>query len=369
MKFALFLTQGTSLKLWKEKGWLDGGIGIKSYNRWADFFEKFYLVTYGGQEDLKFSKALRKNMVVLPKRFKLPSQIYGFLSPFIYRRELKEVDIFYSAQMEGAWSAVLAKFLFKKKFVLHCGYLWSLGDFGRFGRIKKVIAYFLEWITYKAADFIILTSEHAQKHVIKRYRINPHKIKIIRNPVDTDLFKPLDLEKAPQSLAFVGRLEKEKNPFSVVKAIKGLNITLTIFGRGSLEKKLRNYAKKHKIKVIFRGNISQNKLPKELNKNEMLIAPSFYEGSPKALLEAMSCGLAVIGTNVRGINEIIKHKENGYLCETSSDSIREAILKVGKDEKLRAKIGKEARKYILENCHLDKKIKKEIEIYKAILKP
>ena len=144
-------------------------------------------------------------------------------------------------------------------------------------------------------------------------------------------------------------------------------MTLTLFGSGSQEKELKNYASLHRIRAVFRGNLANNQLPEELNRHEIFIFPSLYEGNPKALLEAMGCGLAVIGTNVRGINEIIRHKDNGYFCDPSAESIKKAIIEVQKDEALRKKMGINARKYILENCHLDKKIERELKIFKKVL--
>ena len=58
----------------------------------------------------------------------------------------------------------------------------------------------------------------------------------------------------------------------------------------------------------------------------------------------MSCGLPCIGTNVAGIKKIIKHKENGYLCETDAASIKKALLDVLNDKGLKERLPKSARK-------------------------
>ncbi|HEC93684.1 MAG TPA: glycosyltransferase, partial [Candidatus Atribacteria bacterium] len=118
--------------------------------------------------------------------------------------------------------------------------------------------------------------------------------------------------------------------------------------------------------VEFGGSIPNKDLPIELNKSEIFILPSFFEGNPKALLEAMSCGLACIGTDVEGIREVIKHKENGYLCKTDPKSIKEAILEILNDRELETKISQNARKAILENFSLEKILEKEIKIYQSL---
>jgi len=84
------------------------------------------------------------------------------------------------------------------------------------------------------------------------------------------------------------------------------------------------------------------------------------------LLEAMSCGLPCIGTDVAGIKEIIKHKENGYLCDTDAASIKKAILDVLNNKRLKEKLSENARKTIVEHFSLESILKKEREIYELL---
>lgn len=356
--------------MWDEKGWLRGGAPVKAYKRWAEVFDPLYLVTYGGREELAYQKELPASMVILPKRWAIPDLAYSFLVPFLYWRTLNKVDLFYSAQMQGAWAAALAKWLFRKKFILHCGFMWSLGDVGRFTFLKKPIIFWLEWLTCRAADFIIVTSEHSKKYLMARYGVADSKMTITRNPVDTDLFKPFPgLKRKPNSLVYVGRLEPEKNPMTILEAMVGLDFSLTLFGEGSLAKSLRSFATQHKLRVAFRGNIDNQALPKALAHHEIFIAPSLYEGSPKALLEAMASGIPVIGTRVRGIQEILEHKKSGYLCKPTAASLRQAILEVHADPALREKMVRGARAFIHEHCQLEKKIQKELAIFESVLRP
>jgi glycosyltransferase involved in cell wall biosynthesis len=88
---------------------------------------------------------------------------------------------------------------------------------------------------------------------------------------------------------------------------------------------------------------------------------------PKTLLEAMACGLAVIGTNIDGTREVIKHGENGILCETDPKSIREAIVRVIEDEGLKQTLGINARKTIEQRFSLEKLTDKELGLYVKLL--
>jgi len=61
------------------------------------------------------------------------------------------------------------------------------------------------------------------------------------------------------------------------------------------------------------GIISSSKLPYLLNRFEIFILPSYFEGMPKALIEAITCGLSVIGSNTKETREIISNGKNGIL--------------------------------------------------------
>ncbi len=94
---------------------------------------------------------------------------------------------------------------------------------------------------------------------------------------------------------------------------------------------------------------------------------SIYEFTNKTSC-AMSCELACIGTDVMGINDIIRHGINGSLCDTNPESIKNAILEVYNDQKLRDKISKNARVFILNNCSLDSIAEREFQFYKSVLR-
>jgi glycosyltransferase involved in cell wall biosynthesis len=88
---------------------------------------------------------------------------------------------------------------------------------------------------------------------------------------------------------------------------------------------------------------------------------------PKVLLEAMSCGLPVIGSKIDGTKEVIVHGENGLLCDTGSNSIREAIVTVMNDTELRDKLGANARKTIMENYSLELILDKELILLQGLI--
>ena len=162
---------------------------------------------------------------------------------------------------------------------------------------------------------------------------------------------------------------KEKNLINLLKSLKDIsNFTLDIIGKGPQEEYLRKNADILGVNLKFLGVFPNDKLPYIYNQYEIFILPSHFEGNPKVLLEAMSCGVACIVTNVRGIREIIKHKENGYICSPTLDSIKNAIIELYNNKNLRTTLGNNARNYVKKNFSLDNIVKKEYLIYKKVLR-
>lgn len=366
MTIALFLTEKTSLALWERAGFLTRG--VKNYNRLARFCAHFYLVSYGDMSELKYQPLFAKNALILFKRHTwIPLRLYGFLSPFIHSRVLRTVDVFYSGQMQGAWSAVIAKLLFHKKFVLNCGYQWSLfARAGGAGYAKRWCIFIIEWITYHMANHIVVSSAPAREYVIQQYHISPRRIDVIPNYVDTELFRPLDLPRKPRSLIFVGRLEHQKNLFALFDSLTDTTIHLTVVGTGSLENLLKDYARARGIQVTFLTVIPNNELPYALNKHCVFVLPSLYEGSPKALFEAMACGMPVLAADSPGIREVISHGVNGFLCAPTAHALRKAIAEIFNNFDFSLESGGRARRSIIDTCDLNRKIAREMEIFNAV---
>ncbi|NJN95345.1 MAG: glycosyltransferase family 4 protein [Anaerolineales bacterium] len=94
---------------------------------------------------------------------------------------------------------------------------------------------------------------------------------------------------------------------------------------------------------------------------------SQIEGHPKALLEAMACGLTVIGVDAPGIRELIQHGENGWLCSANEDSLRAAIQELLAQPQLRAELGCRARKFVVENFAIAQVTQLELAVLKKVV--
>ncbi len=338
---SLFFTRGVSLKTWVDIGLFEREKQIYETHLESGNFKKIYWLTYGS-DDYKIAKNLKKqgklhsNIFVysMPKFFNIPklgSYLYSLLMPLVNYKPLRNSSFLKTNQIDGSWSAVLAKWLYQKPLVVRSGYLLSQleNKLERCSSIKLKIFELVEKIAYESCDVAVVTSKHNKKYLIGKYNLKPSKINIITNYIDTNkFFANFNVQKEPNKIIFVGRLSPEKNIYNLINAIIETNLVLDIYGQGPLKEELKSYAINKKAKVNFMGVVPNSKLPKILNSYQYYILPSFYEGMPKTLLEAMACGLVCIGTDVAGINEVIEDKLNGYLSKsTKSNDIYNTIVK------------------------------------------
>lgn len=364
-KLALFFTTGMSLEKWAAIGNISREVEL--YNELAKHFQEIYFVTYGIEEnELSYQYMLRDNIVILSKKiFFLPDKIYTLMIPFLYADYLKRVTYIKTNQMQGSLSALIAKFVHRKKLIVRCGYeFFKLQSSKRSNFLRSMFIKWYEKLVYSHADKIILTSESDKVFVANKLGIRRDKIYVIQNYVNTDVFKPIELNKERGTICYVGRLNNnEKNLKNLILALSGMPEKLILIGAGEFENNLTVLGKKYNVNLHLVGSVANHKLPIELNKAEIFILPSFMEGCPKALLEAMSCGLPCIGTNVDGIKQIIRNNENGILCETDAKSMRGAMQKLLFNDGLRNRLGRRARETIVNGFSLHTVVKRELGIY------
>lgn len=362
---ALFFTTGVSLKTWHEIGMISREVAI--YNELSKYLKHIYFFTYGTEEDLRFNDYLADNITIIPKRYISDDLLYSLTIPLIHYGTLKTVDILKTNQMYGSWSALLTKVIYRKKFIVRAGYMLSVDFAAKNPKSRQEwLTKAIEMVAYRTANGIITTSRTNFEYVEKNY--HPCGIHVlIPNYAEIDVFKPMNVQKKEGSICFVGRLVKEKNLFALIESLKGLPYTIGIVGSGEEEERLKIFAANNGVQANFLGNIPNHELPGILNEHELFVLPSLWEAMPKTLLEAMACGLPVIGTNVDGIREVIRHRENGILCDTDRRSIREAIVGVMKDGETKRTLGRNARKTIEGMYSLEKSAEKELELYLQLL--
>ena len=364
---------GISLDLFAKLGSLRREIAI--YKKLAQHLKNVNFLTYGGKRDYKYSNLIKpiklKTIYYFPF---LPQKYITILQILFFNKEyFKKTDIIKTNQIPGSEIALWAARHFHKKLLVRCGYL-HVHFLKQKSYPQSVINYFtkLEKKTFTAADRIIITSSWQKQWIINQYGVKGQKIHVVPNYVLTNLFKPTNVPKK-FALIFVDRGSKQKNLESLISAIhkiqkSGRILKLALVGNCCQSFPLQELIKKYNIKTTFFNCIEQKKLANILNQAKIFILPSLFEGHPKALLEAMSCGLPCIGSNVEGIKEEIKHLNNGYLCQTNPDSIANAINALLKNKTLRNSLGKNARKYCVKKYNLKKVVAKELKALSELSK-
>jgi glycosyltransferase involved in cell wall biosynthesis len=352
----VFHTFKNSLKTWQSNGTLLRELKYYEYLTNHHNF-KITFFSYGTKEDSSILAKVSKNMKVITlfEKPKIRNSFIIFIYSiyFLYQKRnlFKNFDYFKSNQNYGSWLPAICKFFFHKKFISRCGY-----DLFHFALTEKkifkiLLSYLICFFSYQSANIIFVPTLFYKKFITKYFFIRKKKIHVLPNFVDTSIFDyKKNIQRFRDRILFIGRLEKQKNIFSTLLAFKNTNYCIDMLGKGNLKASIIDFSFKNNIKINFIDDfIESQKLPNLINKYEFLILFSYYEGNPKILLEAMSCGVCPIVSNVTGINNIITNKKNGLIFELNEiEKIKEILFKINNDEI--KEIQQNARKYIL-NSH------------------
>ncbi len=174
---------------------------------------------------------------------------------------------------------------------------------------------------------------------------------------------------------FVGRLVYYKGCSVLIEAFSKMsgNSELTIVGSGDLKSELKEQCKKLKIenRIHFMGNASEEKLRKVFECADVFVLPSIERSEAFALvqLEAMAYGIPVINTNLpSGVPEVSIHRQTGLTVEPNSPiQLKEAMEWMERYPEERIKMGKAARKRVVENYTQERMICNLQQIYNELM--
>ena len=184
---------------------------------------------------------------------------------------------------------------------------------------------FMETVNYQIADRIVVYSPKLiAEWGLEKYR---HKIFIASNHfLDFDTFKMYTgLNHRDNLVGYVGRLSEEKGIINFVNAIPKIlsyqsGINFSIGGDGKLKNRIETSLNHYNLNSSSKldGWLSHDDLPQYFNKLKLLVIPSFTEGLPNVMIEAMACGTAVLATPVGAIPDFIKDAGTGFIMEDNS---------------------------------------------------
>jgi glycosyltransferase involved in cell wall biosynthesis len=197
--------------------------------------------------------------------------------------------------------------------------------------------------TIRRADALVVSSQGEAKMLAERFGVRPERMRVVLTPIDTDRFRPMDracacrlagLDPARRWLLFVGRLDdRVKRIGALIRAFAAVmgdypDASVAIAGRGPDGTALRELG--HSLgtdRVRFVGWVSgADGLAALHNAAECLLLPSWREGFPKVVAEAMACGTPVIASRVGGVPELVVDDRTGWMVAAGDDeALRERI--------------------------------------------
>jgi glycosyltransferase involved in cell wall biosynthesis len=253
--------------------------------------------------------------------------VFLFLSmllPF-YFMKYKTTHVIVQCPVLGGFIAAAFKKIFKYElFVeIHGEHYFLPVKAGLLGDIHHNFFKKITRFSLKRADKIRSLSSTMSESLVAIYGNNiANKITIIPNRVDLDIFNIVKSEyeiETDLKVISVGRFSKLKNHSNLIKDLyaSGIKFHLTIVGSGELKSEFYALAESlgsiNDLTVL--ENIPHSELSEILPLNDVYIHYSLSEGVPRAILEAMACGLPVISTNVGYINDLLEHQVNSIVID------------------------------------------------------
>ena len=235
----------------------------------------------------------------------------------------------------------------------------------------------------KRADLIVVNSESLQNKLHSRFPHLPYKSHVVPLGVNVKKFYPPTIEQKRYfrnqyglphcfTVLFVGRMIPSKGVevllHAVSKLTTPLNVHLVLVGRcpDRYLKKLNSLVKKLRLSASFLGEIAYCRIHEVYGTADCLVCPSqTHEAFGLVNVEAMSCGIPVIGSNNGGIREIIVSGTNGYLVKaySSPHSFARFILTLFNEDEHRKTLGINARETAVQSFGWQKTAEKLHHLY------
>jgi colanic acid/amylovoran biosynthesis glycosyltransferase len=231
----------------------------------------------------------------------------------------------------------------------HAGWCWTFTMHGciefwsvdRFNLVRKV----------EAAEQVLCISEYTRAQLMALCAPEHwDKLTVVHCGVDVERYRPpadRPVRTGPVEILAVGRLSHEKGQPIILEALEQLRASaydahLTLVGDGPFRRRLEQQALELGVAsaVTFAGAVGQDAMPKYYRDADIFCQPSFAEGIPVVLMEAMASALPVVSSGVAGIPELVDHGRTGLLVPPGRpDLLAGALAELIGSPELRLKMG------------------------------
>jgi glycosyltransferase involved in cell wall biosynthesis len=232
----------------------------------------------------------------------------------------------------------------------------------------------------KRVSKFIAVSNATKKLSIEQLKIDEGKIDVVYNGVDTKIFSPptkeeVETKYSRNTVLYLGRMISKKGVHILVKAmpevLQAFPETKFLFVGGGNIPLYKETIRKMGIpekNFSFVGHVGYFERPKMLREATVFVNPSFFENCSLSVLEAMSCGSAVVASDAGGNPEIIKSGRNGLLAPPFDDkSLAKSVISLLENENLNKEMGEQARKTVERSFSSTKSTEDTFKVYKKIL--
>ena len=302
-----------------------------------------------------------------------PRKVFSFLKAvFTFLVKRRKPDIVH-LHIGGPVSLIRKGFfvflckIYRKKIILH---IHNIRTIKYIINSPKIFKKYFSFLLNCSNNVIVLSN--SMKIVLKSLNIIP-VIKILPNPCVNFSNQKKIINNDKKNVFFAGKICKDKGSYDLINAFKKIsqwnpNSKLIMAGDGDGDEIFKlafDAGLQSSIEMI--GLIDEKKMEREYLNATVFCLPSYHEGMPMVLIEAMSFGIPVVTTPVGVITDFITNDKNGILVPVGNVKLlSDSINKLLKDGELRKKIGDAGRQYVRENLSLPIVTRKLDEIYRLI---
>lgn len=211
--------------------------------------------------------------------------------------------------------------------------------------------------------------------------LTPRHVDVIWNGADEDVFFPRDRSECRKSfglpenrciVAFAGHLVRAKGVFELIEAAACIDPSVrplpVLAGEGSQRPELEELARTRGVEARFLGRVEHSRIPELFGAADVVTLPSYYEGLPNVVCEAMLSGRAVVATIAGGIPEIIDHERTGLLVPArEAQPLAAALERCTADAEFRDRLAQNAREFAVENLTWKISAQRYERLYEEVL--
>ena len=299
---------------------------------------------------------------------------YGITTIYKNRRHISLIHIPYSSKsiFQDYHLVILSK-LFRIPYILriHGGGMHA-------GKPR-----FMHQALFDNASGIIAVSTPVKKEYEKRHgrsiTVIPSMLPFKKSKKrKSDIRKIYDIEINDIIILFLGSIKPIKGPDILLKAFFSLGkeyiqenrLKLFYVGDGEIRKNLKKEAESSDLRysIRFFGNVPHEQICDFYKMSDIFIIPSYMEARPLSLSEAKFHGIAIIGSDIITIKNLIKNKKNGLLFKSRNiNDLKDKIKTLIENKKLRKELGKEAEKTYNESYSYNEMVRQYLLFYDDII--